>query len=155
MSSPSCEIMSSETQITPNQLVGTWKLAGAVSTTTSGERNENPYRVNPSGLLTYSPAGRVMALISFGDRKPLSIRAGTEERAEAFETFLAYAGQYSVNGDKVIHHVEISSIQNYVNRDLIRTVRFDGDRMTLITPPTSVSGKVQVLELTWQRSSED
>jgi hypothetical protein len=147
--------MSSETQITPNRLLGTWRLVGAVSTTASGERNENPYRLNPSGLLTYSAAGRVMALISFGGRKPLSIRAGAEEKAEAFETFLAYAGRFTVNGDKVIHHVEISSIQNYVNRDLIRTVRFHGDRMTLMTPPTSVSGKVQTLELTWERSSQD
>jgi len=147
--------MSSETQITPNQLLGTWKLLTAVSTTASGERNENPYRENPSGLLTYSPTGRVIALISFGGRKPLSIRAATEEKAEAFDTFLAYAGRYSVNGNKVVHHVEISSIQNYVNRDLIRTVSFDGDSMTLTTPPTSVSGKGQTLSLTWQRSSED
>lgn len=147
--------MSSETQITPDQLVGTWRLVGAVSTTASGERNENPYRENPSGLLTYSPTGRVIALISFGGRKPLSIRAGAEEKAEGFDTFLAYAGRYSVNGDKVIHHVEISSIQNYVSRDLIRTVSFDGDTMTLTTPPTSISGKVQTLALAWQRCSED
>lgn len=95
-----------------------------------------------------------MALISFGGRKPLSMRAGTEEKAEAFDTFLAYAGRYAVNGDKVSHHVEISSIQNYVKRDLIRTIRFEGDRMTLVTPPTSLNGKVQTIELTWQRSSE-
>lgn len=146
--------MISETEITPNRLVGTWSLVGAVSTAASGERNDNPYRVNPSGVLTYSPEGRVMALISFGGRKPLSMRAGTEEKAEAFDTFLAYAGRYAVNGDKVSHHVEISSIQNYVKRDLIRTIRFEGDRMTLVTPPTSLNGKVQTIELTWQRSSE-
>ncbi|HKW16998.1 MAG TPA: lipocalin-like domain-containing protein [Terriglobales bacterium] len=146
--------MSSETEITPNRLAGTWSLVGAVSTASSGERNENPYRENPSGLLTYSPDGRVMALISFGGRKPLSMRAGTDEKAEAFETFLAYSGRYTVNGDKVIHRVEISSIQNYVNRDLVRTVIFEGDRMTLVTPPTSLNGKVQTIELTWQRSSK-
>lgn len=146
--------MSFETQITLNQLEGTWKLVDAVSTTTSGERNENPYRENPSGLLTYSPEGRVIALISFGGRKALPMRAGTEEKAEAFETFLAYTGHYSLKGDKVIHHVEISSIQNYVGRDLVRTVRFADDCMTLVTPPTSVNGKLQTLELTWQKSSE-
>ncbi|HZQ20689.1 MAG TPA: lipocalin-like domain-containing protein [Terriglobales bacterium] len=146
--------MSSETEITPNLLVGTWSLVGAVSTASSGERNENPYRVNPSGLLTYSPEGRVIALISFGGRKPLSMRAGTEEKAEAFDTFLAYAGRYTVAGDKVTHRVEISSIQNYVNRDLVRTIRFDGNRITLVTPPTSLNGKVQTIELTWQRLSE-
>ena len=147
--------MTSESQITPDQLIRTWKLVGAVSTTASGDRNETPYRANPSGLLTYSPEGRVIALISFGERKPLSMRASTEEKAEAFETFLAYAGRYSLNGNKVTHQVEISSIQNYVKRDLIRTVSFDGNRMTLTTPPTSISGKTQTIELTWQRLSED
>ena len=47
-----------------------------------------------------------------------------EEQAEAFKTFLAYAGRYTLNGDKVTHTVEVSSIQNYVNRDLLRGVKF-------------------------------
>lgn len=144
--------MPSELEITADRLVGTWTLVCAASTTAAGDRNENPYGVSPSGLLTYSSTGTVVALISFGGRKPLSVRAKAEEKAEAFDTFLAYAGRYSLLGDKVTHHVEISSIQNYVNRDLVRTVSFADDRMTLVTPPTPVNGKVQTLELTWQRS---
>lgn len=147
--------MSSEAEITADRLVGTWSLLRAISTTTAGGRNENPYGVAPCGLLSYSATGRVIALISFGSRKPLSVRAKAEEKSEAFDTFLAYAGRYSLLGNKVTHHVEISSIQNYVNRDLIRTVTFEDDRMTLVTPPTPVNGKVQTLELTWQRSPDD
>lgn len=143
--------MPSELQITPDRLVGTWTLVRATSTTAAGERNDNPYGVSPSGLLTYSATGRVIALISFGGRKPLSVKAKTEEKVEAFDTFLAYTGRYSLIGDKVTHRVEISSIQNYVGRDLVRTVSFEGDRMTLVTPPTPVNGKVQTLALTWQR----
>lgn len=142
-------------QITPDRLVGTWKLVCATSTTAAGERNENPYGVSPSGLLTYSPAGRVIAVISFGGRKPLSVRAKAEEKSEAFDTFLAYTGRYSILGNRVTHRVEISSIQNYVGRDLVRTVSFESDRMTLVTPPTPVNGKVHTLELTWQRLAED
>ncbi len=74
-----------------------------------------------------------------------------EEQAEAFKTFLAYAGRYSLSGDKVIHHVEISSIPNYVDKDLIRSVKFQGDRIVLVTPPTPVNGKLQTVELIWQR----
>lgn len=131
-----------------------WKLVGAISATAAGARNANPYGVSPSGLLTYSSSGIVIALISFGGRKPLSVRPRAEEKAEAFDTFLAYTGRYSVIDNKVTHRVEVSSIQNYVGRELVRTVRFEDDRMTLVTPPTPVNGKVQTLELTWQRLTD-
>lgn len=97
----------------------------------------------------------MMSLISYGGRKPLSFGGGTrspqEEQAEAFNTFLAYAGRYTLRDDKVVHHVEISSIQNYVNRDLVRSITCEGDRITLVTPPTAVNGKIQTVELIWQR----
>ena len=47
---------------------------------------------NPGGFLTYTGDGRVTAIISYEGRRPLSVGAGTEEQAEAFKTFLAYAG---------------------------------------------------------------
>jgi hypothetical protein len=135
-----------------DELVGTWKLVSASGTTSAGERIDAPYGISPVGYLNYTADGRISSVISYGGRKPLSMGGGKiEEQAEAFNTFLAYAGRYSLSGDKVIHHIEVSSIQNYVDRDLIRTVKFEGDRITLITPPTVVNGKIQTIELVWQR----
>lgn len=135
-----------------DKLVGTWKLVSASSKTSNGERSESPYGLNPLGFLTYTADGRVTALISYGERGVLSGSGGTlEEQAEAFKTFLAYAGTYTLTGDKVTHTIEISSIQNYVHRDLVRSVQFQGERIILITPPTLVNGKVQTVELIWQR----
>lgn len=140
---------------TDDKLLGTWKLVSASSTTTAGERGETPYGPSPAGTLTYTGDGRVSAMISYGGRKPLSLGSGAlalqEEQAEAFKTFLAYAGRYTLNGDKVIHHIEISSIQNYVGKDLVRSVKFQGDQIVLLTPPTPVNGKIQTVELIWQR----
>lgn len=136
---------------TNDKLVGTWKLVSASSTTKTGERSEIPYGINPTGFLNYSEDGRVTALISYDGRKPLSVAAGAEEQAEAFKTFLAYAGRYTFSGEKITHHIEISSIQNYVGKDLVRSVRLEGDRITLTTPPTPVNGKTQTVELIWQR----
>jgi hypothetical protein len=136
---------------TNDKLVGTWKLVSASSTTSSGERNESPYGASPTGFLTYGN-GMVTALISYDGRKSLSFGGGSvEEKAEAFKTFLAYAGRYVVSGDKVTHHVEISSIQNYVGKDLVRNVTFRGDQIILVTPPTRIDGKMQTVELIWQR----
>ena len=140
---------------TEDNLVGTWKLVSASSKTSTGEPSEPPYGPDPVGFLTYTEDGRVSALISCGGRKPLSVGGGAlavqQEQAEAFKTFLAYAGRYKLTGDKVAHHIEISSIQNYVGKDLVRTVKFQGDQIILVTPPTPVNGKIQIVELIWQR----
>jgi Lipocalin-like domain len=134
------------------RVVGTWKLIGASSKTSAGERIDAPYGVGPVGFLTYTEDGRISSVISYGGRKPLSMGGGKiEEQVEAFKTFLAYAGRYTRSGDQIIHHIEVSSIQNYVDRDLVRTIKFEEDQITLITPPTPVNGKIQTLELVWQR----
>jgi Lipocalin-like domain len=138
-----------------HKLTGTWRLVSASSTDTSGAEIEAPYGANPVGLLTYTEDGRVTALISYGARKPLNFGAKgpalLEEQAEAFKTFLAYAGQYQLSGDKVIHYIEISSIQNYVNKELVRSVKFQGNQIVLLTPPTMANGRIQIIELVWQR----
>jgi lipocalin-like protein len=134
-----------------DKLAGTWKLVSASSTTRSGKRKQTPYGPSPTGVLTYRD-GRVFAMISYDGRKSLSAGGGNlEEQAEAFKTFLAYAGRYTFNDEKVTHHVEISSIQNYVGKDLVRTVKFGGDQIILVTPPTRINGEIQTLELLWQR----
>ena len=137
------------------QLVGSWQLVSASSVSRSGERNETPYGIAPVGILIYASNRRVTSLISYGGRKPLSMKATPEEQVEAFNTFLAYTGRYSVDGDKIIHHIEISSVQNYVGKDLVRTMKLDANRLILNTPPTMVNGKFQSIELSWQRLSDD
>ncbi len=135
-------------------VVGTWKLISAWSSTEDGTKNEAPFGSSPSGVLTYGGDGRMTVLIANGERKPLSadrVAAPEKERAEAFSTFLSYAGRYSVADGKVIHHVEISSFPNWVGTDLVRTVSLDGDRITLTTPPVSVGGKMRTTALVWER----
>jgi hypothetical protein len=137
-----------------NDLLGTWRLVSAVATNASGERDLHPYGQKPSGLLTYTPDGRLTAIIAHDGRRPLSgdrISAPSAERAEAYATFFAYAGSYKIEGDKVVHHVEIASVPNWVGTDLVRVVALHGDRLTLSTPPLSVAGRTQSTELLWER----
>ncbi len=81
-----------------------------------------------------------MAIISDDGRKLLSIpdrvAAPAEERAQAYSTFMAYAGKYTFSGDKVVHHIEVASLQNWVNTDQTRFVTLRGNRLYLRnTPP--------------------
>jgi hypothetical protein len=132
-------------------LVGTWKLVSASYTTDKGQLVKDTYGPNPTGFLTYTVDGRMMAIIARGGRKPLSVAnqvtAPASERAEAFSTITAYAGRYSVADGKVIHHVEVSVVQNEVNTDKVRTIaRLEGKRVTL-----RVDGARITAELVWER----
>jgi hypothetical protein len=134
-------------------LIGTWQLVSAFAT---GElRNiDAPFGSRPSGLLTYTADGRVTAIITHGGRAPLSgdhVSSPPDERAEAFATSFAYAGRYTLAGEEVTHHVEVSTVANWVNTNLVRRIRFEGDRLVLRTPPMSVGGESQVTELIWER----
>jgi hypothetical protein len=134
-------------------VVGTWKLVSATASSEGGERRD-AFGPSPTGILTYTGDGRMSVAIAESGRKALSgdrVSAPAGERAQAFATFLAYTGAYSLKGDKVIHHVEISSFPNWVGTDLVRTLAIEGERITLTTPPLSVGGKLQTTELVWER----
>ncbi|MGA9882386.1 MAG: lipocalin-like domain-containing protein [Candidatus Acidiferrales bacterium] len=132
-------------------VVGTWKLISASSSTPKGDRNDVPYGTNPVGLLTYTQDGRVAVMISYDDRKPLSLSSSIEDQAEAYKTFVGYAGTYVIGEGRITHFIEVSSVQSYANKELVRFITFDGDRITLVTPPTLVNGKIQTVELCWER----
>jgi hypothetical protein len=137
-------------------LVGTWKLISVTDTTDKGQVIKDAYGLNPTGFLTYTAEGRMMAIITNGGRKPLSVRdrvsAPVEERADAFSTMVAYAGRYTVDADKVIHHVEVAAMQNNVDTDLVRTiVKLEGKRVTLRTPSFLRAGQQINEELVWER----
>jgi hypothetical protein len=142
-----------------DDLVGNWKLVSATDMTDKGEVRD-AYGPHPTGFITHTADGRMMAIITNEGRKPLSVpdhvSAPTEQRAEAFATLVAYAGTYKVIGDKVIHHVEAAGLQNLVNMDLVRSiVKLEGNRVTLRTTPFSRSGVHIVHEdLFWERMKQ-
>lgn len=136
-----------------NSLVGTWKLVSAASSSDSAV-----YGAHPSGLLTYTADGRMSVLIADDGRKQLStedrLAAPVAEQAKGFTTFIAYAGRYTFTGKQVVHHVEISSLQNWVGRDLTRDVTLDGDRLTLRSTPLPRNGVMQIFTLVWERVNQ-
>jgi Lipocalin-like domain len=138
-----------------DSLVGTWKLVSASSSTDNGTVNKAAYGLNPAGILTFTPEGRMMTIIAMGERKSLSVAdrvtAPVEERAEAFSTFIAYAGRFTLVGDKETLHIDVSSLQNWVGTDQVRSVSLHGDHLTLRTPPMPRGGVLQTFELVWER----
>jgi hypothetical protein len=42
-------------------------------------------------------------------------------------------------------------VQNWVDTDLVRLVRFEHNKITLTTPPISVGGQIRTTDLVWGR----
>jgi hypothetical protein len=136
-------------------VVGTWKLLSVTARTDKGDVDMVVLGQSPSGLLTYTADGRMMAIISDDGRKPLSIAdrvsAPADERARAYSTFMAYAGRYTFSCDKVVHHVEVASLQNWVNTDQTRFLKVQGDRMIVRNTPMLRAGVMVNIESVWER----
>jgi len=134
--------------------VGTWKLVSASTRTDTGQVTDT-FGSDPKGFLTYTADGRMAVVITSSGRKPLSVNdpkaAPVAERAEAFSTMVAYAGRYTLEGNKVIHHVEASWVPNQAGTDLTRFATLQGDRIILRTTPMLLNGASSVVELTWER----
>jgi hypothetical protein len=145
-----------------NPLLGTWKLISITARFPDGNVDNEAFGANPIGYITYTIEGKMMVIFSKSQRQlfsrnsasPLTAaihRVPIEERAEAFSTFNSYAGSYTLDGNKVIHHVEIASIPNRIGKSLTRTFVLNGDRVTLKTPPSKSDDTPKIFELTWER----
>jgi hypothetical protein len=140
-----------------NALVGTWKLVSATETTKTGEVRDVSGRKNPTGLLTYTADGRVMVIMTSGGRKPLSVGATAEEKAELLFTIAAYGGRYTLDGNKVIHHIEVASAPIAENTDQERLItNLTGDSLTFRTATlVAPSEQIAFREFVWERISSN
>jgi hypothetical protein len=78
-------------------------------------------------------------------------------RAAAAAGYLTYAGSYSMDGDDVLHHIELSLMPNWVGTTERRLIEWvpsgHGFDLILSTPPTKTDGgRLAVNRLRWGRT---
>ena len=136
------------------RLIGSWKLVSAVREEIPSGAKTDLFGANPQGILNYSPEGRMIALIAHSERKaPASSKATPAEAQALYGSMLSYAGPYSVEGDVVTHHVDISWNESFTGSKQKRHFKLDGNRLILSTPQSAdpIEGKVSVRRMTWQK----
>lgn len=137
-----------------NALIGTWFLREAHAVGSQGERLHDVYGAQPSGVIHYNSDGRMMALITHDGRKRIDgdrQAAPEQQRAEAYKSSIAYAGKFTLEGDWVLHEVDISTYPNWVGTVLRRALSFEQDAAVLTTAPQIQDGVETVIKLVWQR----
>lgn len=135
-------------------LLGTWKLISVAAFADGEETNDLPYGVSPTGYIHYLADGRMAVVIAYDGRRPINgdrLCADAYEGAQAYATFVAYAGTYKVYSDRLVHHVEVSAFQNEVGSEQTRYYEIVGGRMHLTTVPLNRDGRMQVYKLVWEK----
>ena len=136
-----------------SDLVGTWRLI-AYERDVDGTLVTTPDRAR-EGRIMYMPDGHMAVVTTRANRPRLSgDDLGTspvEERAAAVEDSNSYCGTYEVQGDEVVHHVEISLFPNWANSDQRRQATLVGNRLTLSSSRVTNDGKTRTARLIWER----
>jgi hypothetical protein len=137
-----------------NPVLGTWKLKSFVREIAGTGERYNQLNDAPSGFLGYSADGRMYAILVAGNRiKPNEEAPTDEERVKLHKSMIAYAGTYTIERDKVVHHVDISWNGARTGTDQVRFFKVEGDTLTIRTAPNKspIDGREGVGVLVWER----
>jgi len=136
------------------RLIGTWRLIAVVNEDLETGKKSDYFGPNPQGYINYGPDGRMIVINARSDRpRPKGPTPTAEEAAALFHGLLAYAGTYTVHGNEITHHVDISWNEAWTGTRQVRIARFEGNRVHLSTKPTldPVNGRLSVRTMTWEK----
>ena len=115
-------------------IVGTWRIQSFVREVTATGQRYNEFGDKPRGYISYLSDGRMHAMLVADNRaKPTGGAPTDREKAELFGTMIAYAGTYGIDGDKVVHDVEVSWNQLWTSSKQVRFFKAEGDTLTITT----------------------
>jgi hypothetical protein len=143
---------------TKERMIGTWRLVTTVIEDLSTGEKTNPWGGDALGYINYGPDGRMIVINARSGRdKPQGPVPTDAEAADLFKSMLAYAGTYTVDGDVVTHHVDISWNEAWTGTRQVRKARFDGNRVHLSADPALdvASGKMSVRTITWEKLARE
>src|SRR3954465_7733662 len=117
-------------------LLATWTMLSWTREVVATGETSDAMGPNPIGYIAYHADDRMMALVLKRDRPPLSGAAPTDgEKVKLFDTMLTYSATYTVDDDRVVHHVDAAWNPVWLG-DLIRPYELDGATLTISGAPS-------------------
>ncbi|OWV84592.1 lipocalin-like domain-containing protein [Rhizobium sp. R693] len=135
-------------------LHGTWRMVSWKRRILASGTVSDAMGPDPVGFLSYQPDGRMMALVVSSERPVSNGKMPTDsEKVALFDSMLAYAGTYTFDNGRVIHHVDASWNPAWGVTDLIRPFSIDGSRLLISGAPgvDPTTGEEVVYELEFRK----
>jgi hypothetical protein len=134
-----------------DSIVGTWKIQSFVREVIATGQRYNEFGERPDGYISYLANGRMYAMLVADNRiKPTGAIPTDAEKAKLFGTMIAYSGTYRIEGEKVVHDVEVSWNQLWTGSQQVRFFKAGADTLTITTavaksPRDSQEGRTIVI----------
>ncbi|MBT8341388.1 MAG: lipocalin-like domain-containing protein [Desulfatitalea sp.] len=139
-----------------NLLVGVWALESFEIINKDGDII-NPYGEQPIGYLLYTDSGYMSVTIMNRERERCDAEnfkcANPYEKTKAAETYFSYCGRYEIQGDTVLHDVEISLFPNWVGTVQDRIMKIEGNSLLLFKERIKISNVNHAVRLRWRRQT--
>lgn len=136
-----------------DSLVGTYKLLSWEIRHESGETSY-PFGPAAQGMIGYTEDGYIFAHIMAANRKAYSggdlFGGETSEIVEGANTHISYCGTYQVDGDEVIHTIEICSFPNWIATEQRRHFEFENGNLLLSVQDFHMENERVGSYLIWQ-----
>jgi hypothetical protein len=139
-------------------LHGTWRLLTSITEDLDTGQERNTLGARPIGYITYGADGRMMTVAVSDDRPNVrdASKLTDEVRTKLFRSMWAYAGTYSIQGDSVVHNLDVSWNEFWTGASMIRDIqKRDDGRLVFTTKPQrgNQSGHMEVLTLVWEKAN--
>jgi hypothetical protein len=137
-----------------NPLLGTWKLQSFTTEDPDTGEQIEPYGAHPSGYLSYSADRRMYVIIvGEGREPPTGVVPTGAEMVALFSGMAAYAGSYTIQGDEVHHHVDVSWIEAWTGTTQVRRFRIEGSALHIrsVAAPDPADGRISSSTLVWTK----
>ena len=119
-----------------HMLVGRWDILAWEQRYDDG-RVQQPMGEQLNGFMRYTAEGDMICMINRADRAAFATGgqwdASDAEKAGAYQSMLAYAGTWQLDGDQITHHVDISLFPNWKDGAQKRRLELQDDGTLAIT----------------------
>lgn len=145
----------STTALAADEIYGTWRLVSWKRTIVSTGETTDYFGASPNGYSMYGRDGYVFTIITHEKRPkfPDGSKMTDRDRAELYNTLIAHSGTYTFDGKNLKIKYDTSWNEVWNGTVQMRTVRFEGNRMTISTEPTVgvLDGKLRAWVMIWER----
>lgn len=134
--------------IQPSDIIGAWHLVDTYILNPDGTHTltQGP---EPTGIVLYTADGYMNAITRWGTREFPASKAN-EDKARMFDTYLSYAGRWTLDGNTVTHHIEHALDPNTHGLERKRDIEYQGDRM--VYSGLAASDGISKGIVVWQRA---
>ena len=136
-------------------LLGSWRMTSWMTRdVATGERKE-ALGEQPQGSVVYTPERVTFLIIRNNRKRPERLPPSEAEKIALFDTMFAYSGTYTVETDRVVHHVDMSWNEAWSGTEQVRFCTVDDHTLTYTSAPAPnpFDGREVVHEVTYVRET--